>query len=413
MCLPASIARVMRSARIWVVAASKNTVSAGFFRAASRSPVERSIPYSRAIAATRSGLRPTRIGSGITRSPFCSATPPSRRIATIERTRCWLSPMRPMMPCRCIATGHSLVLQPFAAGPALRLPRAVTLHDVRSRQVAPPLTAAPLSLETETSRGGPHAMLQVQDIGKVFAGERGRGDLEVLRDVRFDVRAGEFVSIIGPSGCGKTTLLRILHGLEPATRGTVAVAGRVVEKPSPSSAMVFQQFNLFPWLTVAQNVAFGLEVAGIKPAETRERVARFVRLVGLDGFADHYPHELSGGMQQRVGIARALALDPEVLLLDEPFGALDAITREQLQREISEILARATKTVVFITHNMDEAIFFSDRILVMGSRPGRILEEVRVDMPRPREADAVRASRQYATMREHLWSLLSQKADAP
>ena len=276
-----------------------------------------------------------------------------------------------------------------------------------------PLTGAPLSLETEASRGGPHAMLQVQDICKVFAGERGRNDLEVLRDVRFDVRAGEFVSIIGPSGCGKTTLLRILHGLEPATRGTVAVAGRRVEKPSPSSAMVFQQFNLFPWLTVAQNVAFGLEVAGIKSAETRERVARFVRLVGLDGFADHYPHELSGGMQQRVGIARALALDPEVLLLDEPFGALDAITREQLQREISEILARATKTVVFITHNMDEAIFFSDRILVMGSRPGRILEEVRVDMPRPREADAVRASRQYATMREHLWSLLSQKADAP
>jgi NitT/TauT family transport system ATP-binding protein len=256
-------------------------------------------------------------------------------------------------------------------------------------------------------------MLQVQDIGKVFAGERGRHDLEVLRDVRFDVRAGEFVSIIGPSGCGKTTLLRILHGLEPATRGTVAVAGRAVKKPSPSSAMVFQQFNLFPWLTVAQNVAFGLEVAKLPPAETRERVARFVRLVGLDGFADHYPHELSGGMQQRVGIARALALDPEVLLLDEPFGALDAITREQLQREISEILARATKTVVFITHNMDEAIFFSDRILVMGSRPGRILEEVRVDMPRPREADAVRASRQYATMREHLWSLLSQKADAP
>jgi NitT/TauT family transport system ATP-binding protein len=256
-------------------------------------------------------------------------------------------------------------------------------------------------------------MLQVQDIGKVFAGERGRHDLEVLRDVRFDVRAGEFVSIIGPSGCGKTTLLRILHGLEPATRGTVAVAGRVVEKPSPSSAMVFQQFNLFPWLTVAQNIAFGLEVAKVAPGEVRARVARYVRLVGLDGFADHYPHELSGGMQQRVGIARALALDPAVLLLDEPFGALDAITREQLQREISEILARATKTVVFITHNMDEAIFFSDRILVMGSRPGRILEEVRVDMPRPREADAVRASRQYAAMREHLWSLLSQKADAP
>ncbi|HEY2136453.1 MAG TPA: ABC transporter ATP-binding protein [Xanthobacteraceae bacterium] len=255
--------------------------------------------------------------------------------------------------------------------------------------------------------------MQVRDICKVFAGERGRDDLEVLRDVRFDVQAGEFVSIIGPSGCGKTTLLRILHGLESATRGTVAVSGRRIEKPSPLSAMVFQQFNLFPWLTVAQNVAFGLEVAKIPPAETRERVARYVRLVGLEGFSAHYPHELSGGMQQRVGIARALALDPDVLLLDEPFGALDAITREQLQREISEILARSTKTVVFITHNMDEAIFFSDRILVMGSRPGRILEEVRVEMPRPREADAVRASRQYASMREHLWSLLSQGTRAP
>jgi NitT/TauT family transport system ATP-binding protein len=251
-------------------------------------------------------------------------------------------------------------------------------------------------------------MLQVRDICKTFSGERGRDALEVLRRIRFDAAAGEFVSIIGPSGCGKTTLLRILHGLEPMTSGEILVSDRKVVKPSPSSAMVFQQFNLFPWLTVEQNVAFGLEVAKLPPAECRERTARFVRLVGLDGFARHYPHELSGGMQQRVGIARALALDPEILLLDEPFGALDAITREQLQREIADILAQSTKTVVFITHNMDEAIFFSDRILVMGSRPGRILEEVRVSLPRPREADAVRASRQFGEMREHLWSLLSQ-----
>src|SRR5712691_9788841 len=153
-------------------------------------------------------------------------------------------------------------------------------------------------------------MLQVQDIGKVFEGERGRDDLEALRDVRFEVGAGEFVSIIGPSGCGKTTLLRILHGLESATRGTVVVSGKRVQKPSPSSAMVFQQFNLFPWLTVTENVAFGLEVAKCSRAECRERVERFVRLVGLDGFSGHYPHELSGGMQQRVGIARALVLDP-------------------------------------------------------------------------------------------------------
>ena len=253
-------------------------------------------------------------------------------------------------------------------------------------------------------------MLQVQDIGKVFEGERGRDDLEALRDVRFEVTAGEYVSIIGPSGCGKTTLLRILHGLEPATRGAVIVAGKRVEKPSPSSAMVFQQFNLFPWLTVAQNVAFGLEVAKFPRTETDERVARFVRLVGLEGFAAHYPHELSGGMQQRVGIARALALDPQVLLLDEPFGALDAITREKLRRDIADILTRQPKTTLFITHNMDEAIFFSDRILVMGTRPGRIIEEVRVELPRPREADAVRASREFASLREHLWSLLSQGA---
>jgi NitT/TauT family transport system ATP-binding protein len=251
-------------------------------------------------------------------------------------------------------------------------------------------------------------MLHVEGLCKTFAGERGRDDLEVLRDICFEVAAGEFVSIIGPSGCGKTTLLRILHGLEPATSGTVIASGRRVEAPSTSRAMVFQHFNLFPWLTVTQNVAFGLEVSRLPPAECAERAHRFVRLVGLEGFAGHYPHEISGGMQQRVGLARALALDPDILLLDEPFGALDAITREQLQREIAGILTQSPRTAVFITHNMDEAIFFSDRILVMSPRPARLLEEVRVDLPRPREADAVRASRQFASLREHLWSLLSQ-----
>jgi NitT/TauT family transport system ATP-binding protein len=250
-------------------------------------------------------------------------------------------------------------------------------------------------------------MLQVHDVCKTFVG--GRGVLEVLRNIRFEVTAGEFISIIGPSGCGKTTLLRILHGLEPTTSGLVLRSGKRVEAPSPSSAMVFQQFNLFPWLTVARNVTFGLEVAKLPLAQCKERTDRFVRLVGLEGFSEHYPHELSGGMQQRVGLARALALDPEVLLLDEPFGSLDAITREQLQREIAVILSQSPKTVVFITHNMDEAIFFSDRILVMGTRPGRILEEVRIDVPRPREADAMRASPEFATMREHLWSLLSHR----
>lgn len=251
-------------------------------------------------------------------------------------------------------------------------------------------------------------MLRVEGICKTFPGERGRAELEVLRDICFEVAAGEFVSIIGPSGCGKTTLLRILHGLERPTSGAVFAAGKHVVNPSKSSAMVFQQFNLFPWLSVAQNVAFGLEVAGMAQAECAERTNRFVRLVGLEGFAGHYPHEISGGMQQRVGLARALALDPGILLMDEPFGALDAITREHLQREIASILTQSPRTAVFITHNMDEAIFFSDRILVMSARPARLVEEVRVDIPRPREAGAVRASRQFAGMREHLWSLLSQ-----
>jgi NitT/TauT family transport system ATP-binding protein len=255
-------------------------------------------------------------------------------------------------------------------------------------------------------------MLRVEDVCKTFAGVNGRDDLEVLRDVRFEVSEGEFVSIIGPSGCGKTTLLRILHGLEPASRGSVTFAGERVAGASPSSAMVFQQFNLFPWLTVFQNVAFGLEVAHMAPTERVERVEHHIRLVGLQGFDRHYPHEISGGMQQRVGLARALALDPRILLLDEPLAALDAITREHLQRQIANILSQSPKTVVFITHNMDEAIFFSDRILVLSPRPGRLLEEVRVELPRPREADTIRASRQYAAMREHLWSLLSQNEDA-
>jgi NitT/TauT family transport system ATP-binding protein len=254
------------------------------------------------------------------------------------------------------------------------------------------------------------AMLRVESICKTFPGERGRGDLEVLRDISFEVAAGEFVSIIGPSGCGKTTLLRILHGLENTTSGKVLAAGSRVTGPSKSSALVFQHFNLFPWLTVAGNVAFGLEVAGLAAAECAERAGRFVRLVGLEAFTGHYPHEISGGMQQRVGLARALVLDPRILLMDEPFGALDAITREQLQREIAALFTQSPRTAVFITHNMDEAIFFSDRILVMSPRPSRVLEEVRVDLPRPRAADAVRASRQFASIREHLWSLLSRES---
>ena len=268
-------------------------------------------------------------------------------------------------------------------------------------------------MQSLDGHGPRRKMLRVDKICKTFTSERGRDDLEVLRDISFEVATGEFVSIIGPSGCGKTTLLRIIHGLEPTTKGTVSVLDQSAKGHSPSSAIVFQHFNLFPWLTVSKNVAFGLEVAKVSAAECAARASQYVRVVGLEKFASYYPHELSGGMQQRVGLARALALDPQILLLDEPFGALDAITREQLQYEIAELLVRSPKTVVFITHNMDEAIFFSDRILVMSSRPARILEEVRVELPRPRQVDNVRASQQFAELRKHLWSLLSQEAMVP
>ena len=250
--------------------------------------------------------------------------------------------------------------------------------------------------------------LEVRNIHKQFPLKDG-GVHDVLVDVNFTAEAGEFVSLIGPSGCGKTTMLRIVHGLETPTRGEIICNSVKVEKPDHRRGLVFQHFNLFPWRTVLDNIGYGLEVRGDDKKSRIDRARVMIELVGLEGFGNHYPHELSGGMQQRVGIARALALDPEVLLMDEPFGALDAITRERLQRDISSILERQPKTTLFVTHNMDEAIYFSDRILVFGTRPGRIIEEVKVPLARPRQADTIRASREFTEIREHLWILLSKE----
>jgi NitT/TauT family transport system ATP-binding protein len=251
--------------------------------------------------------------------------------------------------------------------------------------------------------------VQVNGISKDFPDKTNGRLHHVLDTVTFNAEPGEFISLIGPSGCGKTTLLRIIHGLEGATSGTVTCDGRVVREPGLQRAFVFQHFNLFPWRTVEENIGFGLEVRGDARDGRQHKIDAMIRLVGLEGFARHYPHEISGGMQQRVGIARALILDPDVLLMDEPFGALDAITREKLQRDISDILYRQPKTTLFVTHNMDEAIYFSDRILVFGTRPGRLVEEVHVRIARPRQADVIRASREFADIREHLWSLLSRE----
>lgn len=229
--------------------------------------------------------------------------------------------------------------------------------------------------------------LTIENLGKVYERREGWNttrELTVFDGVSMKVNEGEFVSIIGASGCGKSTLLNMAAGLSDVTRGTIMVDGRAVRGPGLDRGVVFQEFALFPWLTVVGNVAFGLKSKGIG-AEERDRIARrFVKLVGLGGFEDYYPYRLSGGMRQRVGLARALAVEPSVLLMDEPFGALDAQTRETMQNALSEIWLKTRKTILFITHDIREAIFLSDRVIVLGGRPAQITQEMVVDLPRPR-----------------------------
>jgi ABC-type nitrate/sulfonate/bicarbonate transport system ATPase subunit len=212
--------------------------------------------------------------------------------------------------------------------------------------------------------------------------------LDALGGVDLEASAGEFLAILGPSGCGKTTLLRVVAGLEAPTAGEVRVAGRAVTGPGAERSIVFQQPALLPWRTAAANVAFPLEVAGLDRAERRRRVADLLGLVGLEGFEHAYPHELSGGMRQRVDLARALSTRPEVLFADEPFGALDAITRHAMQDELLRVWRRDRTTVLFVTHSADEAVFLADHVAVLAPRPGRLVGVVTVDLPRPRDRTA-------------------------
>ncbi|MFB6282096.1 MAG: ABC transporter ATP-binding protein [Haloferacaceae archaeon] len=227
----------------------------------------------------------------------------------------------------------------------------------------------------------------VDDVSKTYHGET--GPVEALREVRFDVARGEFVSLVGPSGSGKSTLFRIIAGLEDATEGEVRLDGEPVTEPGPDRGMVFQDDALFPWRTAAENVAYGLEEVG-PPAGTseRERVEYCLNLVGLADKADAYPRELSGGQRQRVGIARALAVDPPVLLMDEPFGSIDARTKATLHGELLDIWAETGKTVLFVTHDIDEAVYLSDRVVVLSEGPGRVLDEITVGLDRPRDRTA-------------------------
>lgn len=217
-----------------------------------------------------------------------------------------------------------------------------------------------------------------------------------------DVADGEFVTVVGPSGCGKSTALNIAAGLLAPSEGEVRVDGKVVDGPGPERGMIFQQYALFPWLTVRQNVEFGLRIKGIPAAERREKAGYFINLVGLGDFADALPKTLSGGMKQRCAIARAYAVDPSVLLMDEPFGALDALTRVQLQDQLLDTWRRERRTVMFITHDVDEAVYLANRVIVMAARPGRLKEIIPVDLPYPR-TEEIRLSPEFTAIRNRVW----------
>lgn len=242
--------------------------------------------------------------------------------------------------------------------------------------------------------------ISVRGLSKVFP--LGGQDFIALDRVSLNISDNEFVTVVGPSGCGKSTLMNILAGLEETSGGQARVDGKVVSGPSPERGVIFQQYALFPWLTVRKNVEFGLKTAGMPKAQRRETAEYFIRMVGLEKFADALPKMLSGGMKQRCAIARAYAVNPSILLMDEPFGALDALTRVKLQEQLLETWNKEKRTVLFITHDVDEAVFLANRVVVMAARPGRIHEIIDIDLPYPR-TEEVRLSPEFAELRNRIW----------
>lgn len=236
----------------------------------------------------------------------------------------------------------------------------------------------------------------------------GQSPVPALADLSLRSAKGEFTSLLGPSGCGKTTALRIVGGLLEQTAGEVWIDGAPSAGPSRDKAMVFQQFNLLPWRTAEQNVAYGLEVRGVARRERLQVAREYIELVGMSNRAHHYPSQLSGGQNQRLGLARALAVQPKLLLMDEPFGALDALTREHLQGLLQGIAVERSLTVLFVTHSIDEAIFLSDKIVLMTTL-GRVVEEFAVDLPKPRSIDSYRDTRTYSDLRKRIWSMLHEE----
>jgi ABC-type nitrate/sulfonate/bicarbonate transport system ATPase subunit len=248
-------------------------------------------------------------------------------------------------------------------------------------------------------------LIRLDQLGMTYT-RRDGSPFRALENVDLTLaQGGEFISLLGPSGCGKTTLLKIIAGLLRPTEGAVVLDGRAVSGPGPDRAVVFQDFVLLPWDTVLSNAAFALEMRGVDRQRRDAIAGEKLAMVGLTGFEASYPHELSGGMKQRVGLARALAADPQILLMDEPFGSLDALTRQVLQEELLKIWEADQKTVIFVTHSIDEAVFLSDRVLVMGTRPGRVLRDVTIDLPRPRP-ESIRSEPAFRELTEDLWSEL-------
>ncbi len=248
--------------------------------------------------------------------------------------------------------------------------------------------------------------IEAKDVAIAYQMARGQEPLVALEGLSVTVKDGEFLVIVGPSGCGKSTFLNVVGGLFQPSAGELLVGGKPVEGPGPDRAMVFQDYALLPWRTVTKNVQFGLELQGRLDSTARDKIQYYIELVGLKGFENSFPRELSGGMRQRVGLARALATEPRILLMDEPFAAIDAITRETMQDELLKIVAETGQTSVFITHSVDEAITLADRIVVLSDRPGRVRGVLEVDIPRPRTGNSLRHHPNYTALRDELWRLL-------
>jgi NitT/TauT family transport system ATP-binding protein len=259
---------------------------------------------------------------------------------------------------------------------------------------------------TQETPRAPAPSLIARGVRKTFG--RNGNDVVAIDNLDLTIGSGEFVAIVGPSGCGKSTFLHMVGGFESCTAGEILVGDKMIHEPGPDRGMLFQEYALFPWRTVHGNISWPLEVQKY-PLDQREAIIdRYLALVGLTQFRNHYPNELSGGMKQRVALARVLSFDPQVLLMDEPFGALDAQNRELLQEELQRIWNGTGKTVLFVTHDIDEAIYLADRVIIFTARPGRIKEDLRIDLPRPRELE-VKKSAAYTAYRNHVWDLLREE----